>query len=61
MRETSGEYRGVYWYRHTWGLELAAYVGEYRIRRNYVGNGSERVTVRGSVADFRRHMAAGGR
>lgn len=62
MRAISGEYRGVYWYRHYWGLELAAYnAAGYRISRKYVGNGSDRVTVRGSVAEFRRYIAAGGR
>lgn len=58
----SGVYRNVTWTRYGWGLELVGRTdsGE-RVRVRYVGNGSERVTVRGSVADFRRYMAAGGR
>lgn len=61
MELSSGAYRDVMWTRYGWGLELVTYDGDYRIRRNYVGNGSDRVTIRGSVAEFRRYIAAGGK
>jgi hypothetical protein len=53
MQRTFGEYRNVYWHQHHWGLELSYWpTDNYQVTRNYVGNGTDRVTVRESVADF---------
>lgn len=61
----AGELWGVSWSRHSWGIECAAMVrdgfgGWQRVARKYVGNGSDAVTVRGSVWEFRREVLAKG-
>jgi len=60
MRFDGGEWLGVSWERHSWGVECSAMSrdmwGPRRVSRKYVGNGSDRVTVRGSVLAFRRDV-----
>lgn len=54
---TSGVLWGVNWERHTWGVYCYASGGNfYLLSRKYVGNGSERVSVRDSVRAFRRDV-----
>lgn len=60
MSSTSGNYGilyGCHWERHPWGLfvydsDSSGYLRKMR----FVGNGSDRVTVRGAVLAFRREM-----
>jgi hypothetical protein len=66
MRFYSGELWGVSWSRHSWGVECSAMVrggfgGWQRVARKYVGNGSDKVTVRDSVRAFRRDVLGGSR
>lgn len=63
MRFYSGELWGVTWERHSWGVVCSAMsrdvFGPRRVSRQYVGNGSDKVTVRGSVLAFRRDVLGG--
>lgn len=60
-RASSGTLYGCHWERYGWGVLVYAFDGGdtfrgYVTSRRYVGNGSDRVTVRGSVLAFRREM-----
>jgi hypothetical protein len=56
-KETSGTLWGVNWERHPYGVYCYAMGGNfYLLDRKYVGNGSDRVSVRDSVRAFRRDV-----
>ena len=55
--KTSGVLWGVNWERHQYGLYCYAMGGNfYLVSRKYVGNGSDKVTVRESVQAFRKDI-----
>lgn len=60
MSSTSGNYGtlyGCHWERHPFGITVfgSDSTGQFRMIR-FAGNGSDRLTVRGSVLAFRREI-----
>jgi hypothetical protein len=54
--KTNGTLWGVNWERHQYGIYCYAMGGQYLVSRKYVGNGSDRLSVRESVQAFRRDV-----